>query len=200
MFKVGDKVRVTDFKGVDADYINNRVGTIIQIPSGSGIWDCLVDIPPKDERFTSTPVNFCELSLLEEERFSVGDKVRVIDYHNVITGMRDKRYIGKIGIVISVWDNMVSTDIPDNIFSTTSYFKNELELVKDEFEVGDRVKVKKVSWNHDIIGKTGVIIGTAASICDKDMFIVVLDDTTDCPVGVRHQKYHFYKYELELID
>lgn len=196
MFKVGDKVRVTDFKGADAYYINNKVGTIIQIPSDSGIWDCLVDIPPQGGIFTSTPFDFCELTLVKE--FKVGDRVKVVDYTNVITGTKDDRYLGKVGNVLHINFDMITVDIPSPLLKTshTNYFAEELELVK-EFGVGARVKVKSAAFNSFIIGKTGTIIAIGE---EMNKHTVTLDNVTDCPEGTRYQTYYFYENELELID
>ena len=272
MFKVGDRVKVTNFKGADADCMSKKVGTIVQIPSKNGIFDCLVDITPQSGVGTSTPFNFYELTLVKE--FKVGDRVKVIDYTNVITGKKDSTFLGKVGNVLGIVVNaldinstMITVDIPDPFFkvSHTNYFVEELELLKEKLKVGDRVrfvnipshwdndikeyysdkigtitrinsevtykyrtdvptstgalpfscwredelelvkefgvgarvKVKSAAFNSFIIGKTGTIIAIGEEV---DKYTVTLDDTTDCPVGTRHQKYYLYEEELELID
>lgn len=198
MFKVGDKVRVTDFKGADAYYINNKVGTIIQIPSAGGMWDCLVDIPPQGGIFTSTPFDFCELSLVKE--FKIGDRVKVVDYTNVITGKKDFTFLGKIGNVLDIDSGMITVDIPNPVLKVpyTEYFTEELELVKEKFKVGDRVRFVNIPshWGNDIIEYYSDKIGTITRINSE----VAYKYRTDVPTSTGTFPFScWHEDELELV-
>lgn len=132
--------------------------------------------------------------------FKVGDKVRIINYTNIITGIREGSYIGRIGTIIDMCPNTIVIDIPDihGYFPTTVLFYDEVELVKENlsFEIGDMVKVKRADFNLAIVGKIGTVI---AKNEEGDKYTVTLDDITDCPVGARYKKYYLYENEIELI-
>jgi len=190
-FKVGDTVRVINVPGTfpekEKAYYLGKIGVITSIPSILEFHDCMVDITSYHGS-GKTPWNFNEL---EKVNFGVGDKVRLNlpSLYSFVTAKEGT--IVRIPSTTGLYDcNVVADGYP------LSLNFSEIEKIK-EFVVGARVKVKYVDFNPFIKGKTGTIIANSE---EDDKYTVTLDDTSDCPVGARHQKYYLYENELELID
>jgi hypothetical protein len=192
MFKVGNKVRVINVPGEfpekEKAYYLGKIGVITSIPSILKFYDCTVDITFY-RGSGKTPWNFNEL---EKVNFGVGDRIKLVNLPSVYSFITKKEAtIVSIPSATGVYD---CNAVADGYFLSLNF--SEIEKIK-EFAVGARVKVKSAAFNSFIIGKTGIIIAIGE---EMNKYTVTLDDTTDCPVGTRHQKYYLYEEELELID
>ena len=141
-FKVGDKVKVTKGRSSSSNLLDGKIGKIIKVSDDH----CCLDIETEAGGLWNE-----ELELVNDPKFTVGDKVR---YLGTKEGGDDYggwgEYFGQYGIkkgsegiISEITYDGKGIFIKDDGRPTTSgrLFACDIELIKEpEFKIGDRVK------------------------------------------------------------